>query len=95
MNEPQPFDYLKTYINRHGQKEKTMFHESKGLYFERQPNGDVRVIKTYDEREPRPDNVVLDHIIQAGPWASVIASMSKHGEIDGGFDRAVKFHSEP
>lgn len=72
-----------------------MFHESKGLFFKRQPDGSVRIIKTYDEREPRPDNVVLDHTVQPGPWASVIASMSKQGEWpNGGWDRAVKFHND-
>jgi len=72
-----------------------MFHESKGLFFERQKDGSVRVIKTYDERPPRPDNVVLDHTIPPGPWASVIASMSKQGEFpNGGWERAVTFHNE-
>ena len=72
-----------------------MFHENHGLFFGRLANGDVRIVKTYDCRDIRPDNVVLDHVIPASVWASVIATCSKQGEYpNGGHDRALTFHNE-
>jgi len=54
------------------------FHESDGLVFKRTDGGKVRVRKWKDARllgQP-----IVDHVIDAGPWASVVASVSKKGD---------------
>ena len=71
-----------------------MFHVAKGLFFERQDNGSVRIIKTYDERPPRPDNIVLDMFLPESVWCSIVASMSAWGEDGNGWYRALDFHRE-
>ena len=60
-----------------------MFHAKDGLYFERLPDNQVRIIKTDQE---------MDITLDANLWASVIASMSYYGEEDYGFYRALNFH---
>lgn len=66
-----------------------MFHAKNGLYFERTPDGGVRILKT---RNGHPDSdVVLDMILDADAWCSIIASVSRDGEELGGFYRAREF----
>lgn len=67
-----------------------MFHSSDGLYFEKLPDGGVRILKRSGSQEDSP--VIFDHVLDANQWASVIASMSLHGEEDGGFYYALQFH---
>lgn len=68
-----------------------MFHVSDGLYFEDKPDGSVRIIKRETGHADAP--VIFDITLGPSSWASVIASMSYYGEEDGGFYRAIEFHS--
>jgi hypothetical protein len=68
-----------------------MFHAQNGLFFERKEDGSVRVIKTYDGRDIRPDNVVLDETLSQASFASVAASMSKTGETSENFYKTLDF----
>lgn len=67
-----------------------MFHSSEGLYFEKLPDGGVRILKRSGSREDSP--VIFDHVLDANQWASAIATMSHYGEENGGFYRALNFH---
>ena len=51
-----------------------MFHINEGLYFERLPDGGVRIIKRNGNDAESP--VIFDHVLDAGEWGSVVASMS-------------------
>ena len=51
-----------------------MFHIGNGLYFDRLPDGGVRILKKADENET--SQVIFDHVLDAGQWASVVAAMS-------------------
>ncbi len=61
-----------------------MFHVRDGLFFERlnsEPGygcGCVRIVKRESGRDDAP--IVLDMILNASSWASVVASMSILGE---------------
>jgi len=68
-----------------------MHHQRNGLYFQRLENGDVRVLKTYDEREPRPDNVVLDQTISRSEFASIVAHATPTGETSDTYYKALAF----
>jgi hypothetical protein len=48
-----------------------MFHESDNWYFERQDNGDVRILNT---------DLNIEHLIPASAWCSIVLSMSAFGE---------------
>ena len=50
-----------------------MFHSNNGLYFERLPDGGVRILKKADENES--SQVIFDHVVDAGQWASIVAAM--------------------
>lgn len=58
------------------------FHVADGVTFERLGNGSVRVEK---------DNVFAV-VIDAGSWASVVATVSPEGETAGTFAAAQQFH---
>jgi hypothetical protein len=66
------------------------FHVTDGLFFQRLPECAVRIIKTAQGRVDDP--VIFDLTLNASQWASVIASMSWHGEEKYGFYRAMHFH---
>lgn len=70
-----------------------MFHVGNGIYFERQSNGDVRVVV---RDEATHTKVLRDAIIKASGndygWCSVVADMSAGGEHDGRFYAAKAFH---
>jgi len=67
-----------------------MFHTKNGLYFNRNDDGSVTIIKNYNAI---PDSrKIFEEIIDADTWASVIASMSKSGEGDNRFYIAKIFN---
>jgi hypothetical protein len=70
----------------------TMFHSHSGLFFERLPDGVVRIIKTYDGRDVRLDNTVMNLQLSASEWASVVAGVSYGSETAESFAAALKFH---
>lgn len=51
-----------------------MFHINQGLYFEKLPEGAVRILKRSGNSDDSP--VIFDHVLDAGQWASVVAAMS-------------------
>lgn len=51
-----------------------MFHSSESLYFEKLPEGGVRILKRSGNEQDSP--VIFDHVLDAGQWASVVAAMS-------------------
>ena len=55
-----------------------MFNSGEGLYFERQPDGGVRIVKKSGNTEESP--VIFDHVLDPIQWASVIAAMGSDGE---------------
>jgi len=76
--------------------EENIFHVKDGLFFERLPDGQVKIRKTIEKivgsNKGGAPFVVLEIILTANEWASVIASMSYYGEEDNGFYRAMNFH---
>lgn len=68
-----------------------MFHLNDGLFFERLPEGKVRIVQK--EGGPEGGTVFFDLTVDANAWASVIASMSYYGEEHFGFYRALEFHT--
>ena len=68
-----------------------MFHQRNGLFFDRQQNGDMRIVKTYDGRGPRPDNVVLDHTMTQSEFASIVAYGTPMGETTETYHTALGF----
>ena len=48
----------------------------------------------FDRAAFRKEDVILDVTIEANEWASIIASVSAHGEINDGWNRAMRFHNE-
>lgn len=67
-----------------------MFHLRDGLYFERLPDHQVRILKRESGHDDAP--AVFDITVDKDSWCSVIATMSYYGEEDSGFYRAGKFH---
>ena len=51
-----------------------MFHIGDGLYFDRLPDGGVRIVKRSGNADDSP--VIFDHVLDAGEWASVVAATS-------------------
>lgn len=72
-----------------------MFHLKDGLYFCRTPDGGVRMVKTYDGREIRADNVVMDITTDESGFASVMASVSAFGETGETWQQARDFLNPP
>lgn len=55
------------------------FHTQNGLFFGKDPENGVRVVKTIDNAEPRGDNVVFDITMSRSAFASVMAFVSNAG----------------
>jgi len=53
-----------------------MFDSGNGLYFERLPEGDVRILKRSGSQEDSP--VIFDHILDRFQWEIVVAGL-EHG----------------
>lgn len=71
-----------------------MFHAQHGLFFQRLPGGDVRIVKTRDGKEPVDDsivgNITMDETLTQSSFASVVSSMSASGEANGGWYLAME-----
>lgn len=70
-----------------------MFHSKNGLFFERLKDGSVHIIRTYDARDVRADNLVLDITLSASEWASVVASVMLLGETGDTYKLALGIHN--
>ena len=64
------------------------FHYKDGLFFSRLEDNSVKIVK--HEIGRRDSKIVFEMIIDDSSWASIISSMSNHGEID----NALIFHNE-
>ncbi len=67
-----------------------MFHYKDGIFFKREDDGSVTVIKrviAHDGAE-----IIAEFTIDADGWCSIIASMSDTGETSEKWTEANKFH---
>lgn len=67
-----------------------MFHLTDGWYFERLPEGKVRILKRESAHDKAP--IVAEVVVDGPGWCSIIASMSAEGETSHKYDEAVEFH---
>ena len=75
-----------------------MFHWSDGWFFSRQPDGSVTMEhRVYEdglnELGERMYHYDVKVNIPPNEWASIIASVSAGGEVDGRWQSAVEFHN--
>jgi len=57
-----------------------MFHVKDGLFFKRNDDGSVTVLKTSDGKEPTDSNVSFTETLDDGSWCSAVLSMSAFSE---------------
>ena len=69
-----------------------MFHVKDGLFFKRNDDGSVTIIKTSDGREPTESNVSFSETLDDGSWCSVVLSMSSFGERPGDWHAWMRHH---
>jgi hypothetical protein len=83
-----------------------MFHDKDGLFFDRNHDGSVTIIKTTDGKEPSfptpPDfppefgreegNLAFSVTIDEGPWCSIVLSMSAFSERPGDWHAWMRHH---
>ena len=72
-------------------------HHSNGLYFQRGINGDVAIVYTNDDTEPRMGkrNAEGSWFFSEEEWAKVVAAVSLAGDTGKRVYKAMTFHSEP
>lgn len=70
-----------------------MFHSKEGLFFERLPHGDVRIVKTADEKMPSfsRDNILFETTLGASTVASIMAASSCRGYTTDTFYEAYEY----
>lgn len=70
-----------------------MYHAKDGLFFERLPHGDLRIVKTDDGKQPEPrnTNVVFETILQCSVVASLMACACTRGYTTDTFFEAYEF----
>lgn len=69
-----------------------MFHIQDGLFFARVVDGRVHIVL----RENKEDGeVIFETEISADGWASIVASVSWHGEDAKSWEAARAFHNAP
>ncbi len=69
-----------------------MFHTQEGLHFDRQENGDVKVILTNNKAGIEQRKVLFETTLSPDCWASVVSSMCIEGETGRTFRMAHVFH---
>lgn len=72
-----------------------MFHVSDGLYFRRNEDASVTVLKTSDglpPNAPENDNVSFAATLDDGSWCSVVLSMSAFSERPGDWHAWMRHH---
>ena len=69
------------------------FHWQDGWYFRRTENGSVEVTKTVTDHIDSA--VLLQFVIPAPHWASIVCSVSVDGETSERWDAAQDFHGRP
>jgi len=71
-----------------------LFHSEDRLFFGRKENGDVIIIKKGADAGGGFENIIFQQIIPNDIWCSAVASVSKLGEEQGRWYKAVGFHNE-
>jgi len=69
----------------------TWFHWTNGTYFQRQRDGAVTVAKFVISHDNSAKE--WEFTIPADEWASIVASVSAKGEVDGRWQVAREFHA--
>lgn len=74
-----------------------MFHCQDGLFFEKAPHGDIRIIKTCDCKHPAADlsNLMFEMTVAQSSFASIIAAVCNRGYTTDTFYAAYEFLKEP
>ena len=71
------------------------FHTHDGWCFARLPDGSVELTRRLGP-DPQTGSIIEGPIVfTKSSWASIVSSMSLHGEADGGFAKALAFHDTP
>ncbi len=70
-----------------------MFHYKDGIYFKREDNGSVTVIKK--ESAHYAAKTITEFNIDPDGWCSIIATVSDKGETSEKWEEANKFHGNP
>lgn len=69
-----------------------MFHVKDGLFFRRNDDHSVTIIKTTDGKEPAGLNVEFSETVDDGSWCSVVLSASAFGERPGDWHAWMRHH---
>lgn len=69
-----------------------MFHAKNGLFFKRNWDNSVTVIKTNDGKQPSETNVVCNGTLKENEWASAVCSVSAEGETAERWNQSRQFH---
>lgn len=72
--------------------ESSVFHAHSGVFFYRGDN-DAVVMRIHREASPESE-VTHEFTFDHGTWCSIIATMSRYGETDYGWFRAMQFHKD-
>jgi hypothetical protein len=70
-----------------------MFHSENGLYFQRQENGDVLIIKKHTAQADE-EQIDFQQIVPNDIWCSIVASVSRAGEENRRWYLAKEFHNK-
>lgn len=69
-----------------------MFHVKDGLFFKRNDNGSVTIVKTADGKEPGESNVSFTETMDDGSWCSTVLTMSAFNERPGDWHAWMRHH---
>lgn len=69
-----------------------MFHVKDGLFFKRNDDRSVIVIKTNDGKEPTDHNVSFTVKVDEGIWCSLVLTMSAFSERPGDWHAWMRHH---
>ena len=70
------------------------YHYKNGLWFSRSEDGSVKIKQLKNNGKDGETEVLFEVTVDENCWASAVSSMSKKGESDGRFYKALEFHNE-
>lgn len=68
------------------------FHSKDGLFFFRQPDGSVRIVKTDGKLPTEGGAILFEATLDDGSWGSAVLSMSAFGEQPGHWKKWMDHH---
>lgn len=73
------------------------FHANAGFFFQRTPEGDVRISVMPEGKQPGECPPIAETVLGCrgqgdGTWASVVSTVSHRGETEATFWEAMRFH---